>query len=402
MAVLGGLTALGAASTDMYAPAFPALREHFHSSTAAIQVSVAAFLVTLACGQLLFGSLSDVLGRRPLLLVGGLTYLAASLLCAGAPQVGVLIGGRALQGFGAAAGIVIGRAAVQDGAQGHLATRSFSRLATISGLAPILAPSVGAVVLHVAGWRAIFLTQAIIGAVLLAAAWRYVPESLRHGERSAPGPVAALTAYARVLRLSQFRRCAIAFALAAGVVFGYVSTYAFVVETRYGGSPLLFAALFGLNGAGMVATAATNPRLVGRLGVLRVLRSGLLVSTVAAISLVAAVLNQLPLVLVALLTWVVIATRGTILPNLTSVAMSAVPSGRGVASAVLGAVQWLVGGLAAVIVSAISDPGTAMSLVMATFSALSLVAAVAVVRHDGPAPSPEAAEPPADGIVEQL
>ncbi|MDG4834359.1 Bcr/CflA family efflux MFS transporter [Solwaraspora sp. WMMD1047] len=375
LALLAGLTALGAASTDMYAPAFPTVQADLATSRMAIQSSVAVFLVAIAVGQVVVGLVSDVIGRRPVLLFGVLCYLAASLACAAATTVELLLLARAVQGAGAAAGIVVARASVQDRARDATATRPFSQLVVMTGLAPVLAPVVGAGLLHLGSWRWIFVVQAGLGALLAVAAVVSLPETLAPADRQPWRGRAVLAAQVRVLRVPQFRRYALAYGLAAGVVFGYASSYSFVVELQLGGSPLLYAVLFGLNGVGMIAFAQVNPGLVDRYGSVAVLVTGLVASTAASAALVAAIVWRLPLLVVAAATWVVIASRGTVLPNLTSRAMSAVSSGHGTASALLGSVQWAIGALAAVVAGITADAGVGMSLTMLVFSAAALLAA---------------------------
>lgn len=383
LAVLAGLTALGAASTDMYAPAFPAVRDDLDTSRLAVQATVAVFLLTLAVGQLVVGAVSDSVGRRPAMLVGVTAYVVASVACAVATDIGLLLVARAVQGAGAAAGVVLARATVQDRAAAATATRPFSHLVMMTGLAPILAPSAGAALLHLGSWRWIFVAQAVLGAGFAVAAYVGLPETLPRAERRPFGGRAVLRSQVEVLRIPRFRRCALAFGLAAGVVFGYASSYSFVLEVQWGTAPLVYAVLFGLNGLGMVAFAQVNPGLVDRFGPNGVLVGGLVASTAAAGALVVAVVAHLPLAVVAAATWVVIASRGTVLPNITSLAMSSAPFARGVASASLGSVQWAVGAVASIAAGLYPDAGVGMSVTMVVFSAAALAAALPFLRRAG-------------------
>ncbi len=375
LTLLAGLTALGAASTDIYAPAFPSVQSDLHTSQVAVQSTVAVFLLSMALGQIVVGQVSDSIGRRPALLIGVVGYVGASVACAVAPTVTWLLVSRAVQGLGAAAGVVIGRATIQDRAHTATATKPFSQLVVMTGLAPILGPMVGAGLLHIGSWRWIFVVQAALGASFAIGAIVSLPETLSREQRRPIGLRAAVGAQAEVLANPQFRRYALAFGLAAGVVFGYVSSYSFVLEVQWGSSPFVFAILFGLNALGMVALAQLNPPLVDRFGPTRVLIGGLLASTAAAAALVASVVWPVSVLLVALPTWVVIASRGTILPNLTSVAMSSGVAARGTASALLGSIQWTIGAVATVAAGLAPNPGIGMSVTMLTFSAATLLAA---------------------------
>src|SRR5437868_5107910 len=173
--LLGGLTAFGPLSIDMYLPSLPAIGRDLAASESVIQLTLPACLVGLALGQILAGPLSDRFGRRRPLLAGVAAYVLASLLCATAPVAPVLVGFRLVQGLAGAAGIVIARAIVRDLYVRSAAARYFSRLVLIMGLAPILAPVIGAQVLRFTSWHGLFLTLAFVAALLslgAAVAWR--------------------------------------------------------------------------------------------------------------------------------------------------------------------------------------------------------------------------------------
>src|SRR3989441_3272854 len=176
--LLGGLTAFGPLSIDMYLPALPAIGRDLAASESVIQLTLTACLVGLAVGQIFAGPLSDRLGRRRPLLIGVAGYVLASLMCATAPAAPLLVGFRLLQGLAGAAGIVIARAIVRDLYAGSAAARYFSRLILIFGIAPILAPVLGAQILRFTSWHGIFLALAIVTALLWLGAARALPETL--------------------------------------------------------------------------------------------------------------------------------------------------------------------------------------------------------------------------------
>src|SRR5205823_7674195 len=154
-------------SIDMYLPAFPALATHFHATQPQVQLTLTACFAGLALGQLLYGPVSDALGRRRPLYVGLVSYAAASALCAVAPNVAVLTGLRLVQGLGGAAGIVIARAVVRDLYSGLAAARYFSALMLVNGLAPILAPLAGSQVLRFTSWKGVFVALTLYGLLLV-------------------------------------------------------------------------------------------------------------------------------------------------------------------------------------------------------------------------------------------
>jgi len=182
--LLGGLTAFGPLSIDMYLPALSAIGKNLAASESVIQLTLTACLIGLAVGQILAGPLSDRLGRRRPLLMGVAGYVLASLLCATAPAASLLVGFRLLQGLAGAAGIVIARAIVRDLYAGSAAARYFSRLILIMGLAPILAPIIGAQLLRFTSWHGIFVTLAIIAGLLWLGAALGLPETLPAARRT--------------------------------------------------------------------------------------------------------------------------------------------------------------------------------------------------------------------------
>jgi DHA1 family bicyclomycin/chloramphenicol resistance-like MFS transporter len=235
--LLGGLSAFGPLSLDMYLPGLPQLGRELHASASATQLTLTACLAGLALGQLVAGPLSDRLGRRRPQLAGVALYAGASLLCALSPSIGVLILLRFVQGAAGAAGIVIGRAVVRDLYEGDAAARLFSSLMLVGGVAPILAPVIGGQLLQVTDWRGIFVVLAGLGAALLAAAVFFLPESLPPERRSSDG----LPGTGRALRLLAADRRFTGYALTSGFVMGamfsYIAGSPFVLQEIYGLSP---------------------------------------------------------------------------------------------------------------------------------------------------------------------
>lgn len=178
-ATLALLTALGPLSTDMYLPALPTIAQALDASVPATQFTLSAFLIGFACGQFLYGPVSDRVGRRPALAFGLLLFVAATIACALAPSIEVLSAARFLQALGASGPIVLARAIVRDLYEGPRAGRELSRMGTIMGLVPAIAPVLGGLVYQATGWRALFLAIGVFGAILAAVALAGLPETLR-------------------------------------------------------------------------------------------------------------------------------------------------------------------------------------------------------------------------------
>ncbi|MFC7330633.1 multidrug effflux MFS transporter [Marinactinospora rubrisoli] len=347
---LGALTAVGPLSIDMYLPAFPEMAGELRTGAAQIQLTLTACLVGLALGQLVLGPLSDAIGRRNPLLVGTAAYTVISLLCAAAPNAEALAGLRFLQGVAGAAGMVISRAMVRDIYSGPAATRLFSRLMLIIGLAPILAPVFGGQLMLVTSWRGIFVTLAILGAGLFAVAWFVLRESLPPEKRRTDGPLAVIGVFARLFRDRVFLALMLTQGLASAGLFGYVSGFSFVAQNVYDTSAQTFSLLFGLNGIGMVVFSQVNAYLAGRVTERVVLMGALSVAAVASVGLVVATLAGLPFAVTCVLLFVIMCSMSFSMPTTTSLALGRYPLNAGSASALLGTVQFLVGASASPLV----------------------------------------------------
>ena len=396
MVLLGTLSAFGPLSMDLYLPGLPSLEDDLGAGQAAAQLTLTAASLGLAAGQLVAGPLSDRFGRRTPLLVGLAAYAVASVLCAVSPSVWLLVVARLLQGLAGAAGIVLSRAVVRDCTEGLAAARAFALLASINGVAPVLAPVAGGQLLRFTDWRGVFGVLTAIGVVLLAWSATRLPETLPRTDRTGGGIRATLTTGRALLAQRAFLGPVLAFGLAFGALFTYISTSSFVLQDGFGLSPAQFSLLFALNGAGIVAAGQASRLLVARVGPRRLVLAGLVAQTAAAALLVVAALAGwgLPVVVPALL---VNATAfGLVAPNATTLAMSGARQVAGSASALLGVSQFAVGG----VIAPLAGLGAAGALLpMALVMAGSAVAATLVfvlVRPRTPAPGDTTPAPTAE------
>src|SRR5438876_5569985 len=269
--ILGALTAFGPLSIDMYLPALPSLSRDFGTGAAQAQLTLSACLLGLALGQVIAGPLSDKLGRRRPLLVGLAAYALASLLCVVAPSVYVLVALRFIQGFAGAAGIVIARAIVRDLHSGVAAARFFSLLMLVNGLAPILAPIFGGLLLRYTSWHSVFIVLAIIGTLLLLATATGLGETLPPDRRQSGGVRATITTFRQLLADRPYMGYALSCGLAFADMFAYISGFPFVLQDIYVISSQLFSVIFGTNALGLVIASQVNGRLVGRVPPVRLL-----------------------------------------------------------------------------------------------------------------------------------
>ncbi len=362
----------------MYLPSLPQIARDLQTSATGVQLSLTAVLIGLALGQVIAGPLSDLYGRRPPLLIGVGIYVIASLLCAVAPSLPLLMVARVAQGMGGAAGIVIARAVVRDLYHGVAAVRFYSRLMLVFGLAPVLAPVIGAQLLRVTTWRGIFAVLAVIGALILLASAVGIPETWPRERRHGGGLASSVRTMSFLLRDGGLMGYALASGLAFAAMFAYISGSPFVIQDIYGASPQLFSLAFAVNGAGQALMAQVNARAVGRFSPKALLTFGLTANCLAGLALLVVVLvgiPGLPAILIPL--FVLVASGGFVLPNSTALALARHPEAAGNASALLGVLQLVVG---AAVAPLVGIAGTATAVPMALVIAVLGLAALLALR----------------------
>lgn len=348
---LGALTAFGPLSLDVYLPSLPQLGSDLGASESLTQFTLSACMIGLALGQLLWGPISDRYGRRMPLFIAITGFIVTSLLCAVAPTIEVLIGIRIVQGLCGAAGMVIARAVVHDLFSGAEAVAAYSTLAAVLGITPVLAPLVGGGIALVSDWRGVFVTLAVIGALLLAVAALAVPETHAPDDRTAGGIRNDFRGIGAALTNGPFMLAAATLGLASIALFSYLQMSPFVLQQQYGLSPQGFALVFAANSVGILAAATLNRRLARRAPAQRVVRWSLSIAAAAAIAvLLAGILDSsLPWLLVPL--FVVMSSHGINNPSLTALGLGQITRSAGSASAVLGTVSMLLGALVPPLVS---------------------------------------------------
>ena len=384
MLVLGALIALGPLTIDMYLPAFPNIGREFGASDSSIQLTLTGMLLGLSTGQLVIGPLSDAFGRRRPLVVGLCVHALASLLCALAPSVHVLAAVRLLQGFSGAAVSVTALAIVRDLFEGIEVARIMSRLMLVIGLAPILAPTLGGLILTVTDWRGIFVVLAGTALLLVGLAVFGIRETLPPSRRRPAGVRSTLTAYRSLLHDKVFVALVFVGGSMLGAIFCYVSGAPFVLRDGFGLDAATFGLVFGANAAGLTVASQLNPWMVNRFRLENVLTTAILVAMAAATALLVVGLTGwggLPAVLVPLA--VVVASAGFAMPNTPALALSRHGEAAGTAAAVLGCVQFGVGGIVAPVVGAFGGTTAApVGGVMLVLTVLAATLMFTVVRRE--------------------
>lgn len=372
--ILGSLAALGPLSIDMYLPAFPDMSRSFDASASLIQLSLTACMLGMALGQLIVGPLSDVRGRKRPLMVALLAYLLASLACAMAPTIEVLIALRFIQGAAGASGIVISRAIVRDLFDGPELTRFFAALSLVNGTAPILAPVIGGQILRFGDWHFVFYLLAILSTMMLLAVALRLPETLPLERRVEGNLTTTLKTFGRLLTDRVFIGYAFAQAFVMGAMFAYISGSPFVLQNIYGASPQQFSFLFGLNGIGIILAAQIAGRLAGRVDSERLMRISLTIVASASILLFLALTLTEQLIFVMIPLFFVVSSVGLISTLGFTLAMQNYGSTAGSASALLGLLPMLVGSFVSPLVGIMGEQSAVpMGLIIMTLDCLALI-----------------------------
>jgi DHA1 family bicyclomycin/chloramphenicol resistance-like MFS transporter len=371
--VLGALVALGPLTIDMYLPALPKIADDLSVSSSVAQLTLTGTLAGLALGQLIVGPLSDSLGRRRPLMAGIVLHMLASLLCLFAPNIAVLGVARTLQGMGAAAAMVVAIAVVGDLYADSVAATVMSRLMLVLGVAPVVAPSLGAAVLLKASWHWVFAALVILAGGLLLLAALALPETLPASHRR-PLKVRSIAAtYVEVLR------DVLVAALGMSGLFAYIAGASFVLQGHYGLDQQAFALVFGAGAVALIGATQLNVVLLRRFAP----------QTIVVWALAAAVLAGLIFVGVSyahigglfgfvLPIWAILAAMGLVIPNAPAVALSRHPDAAGTAAALLGAAQFGLGAAVAPLVGVLGNGEIALALVMTVGMVIALLALLAV------------------------
>jgi MFS transporter, DHA1 family, multidrug resistance protein len=368
------VTGVGPLATDMYLAGLPELQRSLSTSAAIAQLTLTAFLIGMAFGQIVLGPVSDGRGRRSLLLAGAIGFTLMCVVCAIAPSGPLLVLARLIQGLAVGCALVVGRAVVADVYTGDEAAKRYGTLAAINFLSPVIAPALGGLILIVGTWRTVFWALSGLGLIMITAVWFSIPETLAPADRHSGGLRDTGARMADLLRDWSFMRHVVIQCVATAGFFTYIGGSSFVLQTVYGISPERYSAIFATNAIAMAISSLLFRLVVVRVGS-RLLRTlGLATACSATLALLGIALVQpqgsAPLILPwVCLCWVTFA-MGLVIPASTVLGQQAGDRARGTAAALLGGLAFFVGALMTPLTGVIGYTSLLpMALLMAGFFA---------------------------------
>ena len=365
--LLAVLSAFGPFVVDLYLPSLPQLAEFFATSASMTQLTLTTAMVGLALGQLLFGPISDKFGRKKPLLISLLIYIVSTVAIMFSPNIETMIALRIVQGLSSAGSVVISRAVAADLYQGREMTQFFGLLMTINGLAPIISPVLGSVLLEYMSWKGIFAFLTLIGVVVAAFSLR-LHESLPPEKRQQGSTFASFASFGSILKNRRFMGYVWIESLLFGAMFAYIAASPFILQSVYGLSAFAFSLCFAANGAALVIGSNRG----GRLAEHTALRVGVFGFVLAVAYTVAVLLLQAHWLWVEIGFFVTLLMVGIPLPALSSLAMESERRYAGAASAILGCMPFLLGGIISPLVG-LGDIFVATAIAMAACAALVLL-----------------------------
>lgn len=383
-AVLAMLTALGPLSTDFYLPSLPEIARALGTDIAGAQATLSAFLFGFAAGQIVWGPLSDRLGRRPVLLIGLGLFLVMTLACAFAPSIEALIGARFAQALGASGPIVLGRAMVRDLYDGPRAGRELARMGMIMGLVPAVAPVVGGLLQNAFGWRSTFIATLLVGLAVLAVVATIMPETIRRRSPEKLSLLAIFRGFGVLLQNPAYRVYVSLTSLAYAGLFSFISGSSFVLIGIYGLTPPVYGLSFGCVVLGYILGTILAQRLVGPRGLDGVIALGVACLASGGIAMLVCVASGFGGPLGVIVPMAVYACGvGLTMPQSQAAAMMPFPDRAGAASSFTGLCQMLLSGCVGLLVGhLLKASALPLPLVMSAIgvAALALFRASAAAR----------------------
>lgn len=371
--ILGALTAIGALSIDMFLPGLPEIKNDFHTTTSNAQLTLSLFMIGLALGNLFAGPISDATGRKKPLWISMFIYTLASLGIVFVTNIEVMIALRFIQGVTGGAASVISRAIASDMYKGKELTKFLSLLMLVNGVAPVIAPAIGGIILSFAVWRMVFIILTIFGILMVIGSLTKIPESLQEDEKDSNGIKEMFKNFKHLLATPKFVLPMLIQGFSFIMLFTYISASPFIIQKIYGMSALQFSIMFAAIGITLIISSQLVGVLVDRIERRQLLKIVTYIQVLGVVIVAMTLLNHLSFWILVIGFIVLVAPVTAVASLGFSIAMDESTKGRGSASSLLGLVQFLLGGLMSSLVNVMGEHNVTPYVVIISITAVIMI-----------------------------
>ncbi|HZW38126.1 MAG TPA: multidrug effflux MFS transporter [Ignavibacteriaceae bacterium] len=367
--ILGFLTAIGPFSIDAYLPGFPAIAVDLKTDIEHVALSLTSYFIGISLGQLFYGPILDKYGRKKPLIIGLLIYIISAIGCGFSPSIYTLIIFRFLLAIGGCVGMVAARAIVRDVFPVYEIAKVFSWMMLVMGVAPIIAPVLGSIIVTTFGWRYVFVLMLIVAVSITFVIIKFLPETKEPDQSISFHPLKLVESYFSLFKEKKFFIYAIASGAASGALFSYISDSSFVFIELFGISTTIYGWIYGLNAFALISATQINRAWLSRNSSRVITRITIFIQFTFSLLLVLSVIVSMNYLIIMVLIFVYLFWLGFLNPNTTALAIEPFQRNAGTASAMLGSIQMIFGAGASALVSVFHN-GTAfpMSFFMLIFS----------------------------------
>ncbi|MBD9179536.1 MAG: Bcr/CflA family efflux MFS transporter [Odoribacter splanchnicus] len=368
LVLLGLLSAFGPFVTDMYLPGLPSMTVYFDTTASLVQLGITTAMLGLAFGQVIIGPLSDKYGRKLPLMASLWLFILSTIACIFSWNIGAFIFFRFLQGIAGAGGIVISRSVATDCYSGKELAKAFAMISAVNGLAPILAPIGGGIMLKFTNWLGIFTFLLFIGIVLILLCLK-LKESLPAERRITVPAFSSFRNFIPLLGKREFMGYVLIQAFTFGTIFAYISSSPFILQEHYRLSPLAYSLCFAINAVALIIGTASAGRFRNiRKGVVTGVAGSFVLSIFTGVTL----WLEMPIIYFEIALFLTLAFGGIVLPTSTALALDTERQNAGTASAIFGAISFLAGGIVSPLVG-IGNILHSTAIIMVASSAIALL-----------------------------
>lgn len=371
--ILGALTAIGALSIDMFLPGLPEIKNDFHTTTSNAQLTLSLFMIGLALGNLFAGPISDATGRKKPLWISMFIYTLASLVIVFVTNIEIMIALRFIQGVTGGAASVISRAIASDMYKGKELTKFLSLLMLVNGVAPVIAPAIGGVILSLAVWRMVFIILTVFGILMVIGSLTKVPESLQDDEKDSDGIKEMFKNFKHLIETPKFVLPMLIQGFSFIMLFTYISASPFIIQKIYGMSALQFSIMFAAIGITLIISSQLVGVLVDRIERRQLLKIVTYIQVLGVVIVAITLLNHLSFWILVIGFIILVAPVTAVASLGFSIAMDESRRGRGSASSLLGLVQFLLGGLMSSLVNVMGEHNVIPYVVIISITAIIMI-----------------------------